>query len=133
MQEENISNYIIDSSFILGYLLPDENVVHVDEVFKKYTQGTVSFFSSPLLPFEVVNGIKYAIVSKRIDNKKAHILIRDFSNVVITLEDVDFEEILEKSLSKNLSVYDAPYLWLSHKKNFPLLTLDKRIQRLLKK
>lgn len=131
MQEENISNYIIDSSFILGYLLPDENTKKVEIIFEKYKEGKVNFFASPLLSFEVANGLKSAVVRKRIDSKKAQTLIKDFINITITFVDVDFSEVLEKSLQYNLSVYDASYVWLAQEKKLPLLTLDKHLQKLV--
>lgn len=130
MQEENISNYIIDSSFILGYLLPDEDIEQVENVFESYAEGTVNFFASSLLSFEVVNGLKSAVVRKRIDIKKANTLINDFLNVTITFLEIDLSQILEESLKKNLSAYDASYIWLALQTNIPLLTLDKRLQKL---
>ena len=131
MREDDIK-YIIDSSFILAHLLPDEKVSQVDEVFEKYAQGNVSFIASPILPFEVTNALRYAVTSKRIKKENAQVLISDFLNIIIHLHEVDLIGALRISLKVNCSIYDASYLYLAENLNIPFLTLDKKIKKLSK-
>lgn len=122
--------YVIDSSFMLAHLLPDEKVSQVDKVFMKYAQGKVFFFAPYILPFEVINGLRSAAISKRIDKNTAQILIDDFLNVRITFKEVNFQTSLTISFQSNCSVYDASYLYLAENLNIPFLTLDEKLKKL---
>jgi predicted nucleic acid-binding protein len=122
--------YVIDSSFMLAHLLPDEKVSQVDKVFMKYAQGKV-FFSAPyILPFEVINGLRSAAISKRIDKNTAQILIDDFLTVKIEFQKVNFKRTLAISFQNNCSIYDASYITLSQDKNLHLLALDEKLRKL---
>lgn len=126
MQEEN-TKYIIDSSFVLAHLLPDENVEWVDKIFKSYTEGKSTFIAPSLLPFEVINGIKYAVISKRIKAKNANHLINDFLNITINFHEVDFKKTFIISMQKNCSIYDSSYIFLANAYKIKLLTLDQKL------
>lgn len=121
-------NYIIDSSFVLAQLLPDENINTVEEIFSGYEQGNIQLSSSPLLPFEVINGLKSAVLSKRIEQKLSLALVEEFFAIKITLEKLNFKDVLSLSINKNCSVYNASYLWLAQSNKLPLLTLDKKLK-----
>lgn len=128
MPEENIKTYIIDASFVLAFLLPDERSEEVKEVFAQYALGKANFISAGLLPFEVTNGLKSAI-PKRLNKQTAKILLEDFINYKIVLKEVSLKQALNLSLSCDLSVYDAAYLYLARFQHLPLLTLDKDLQK----
>jgi predicted nucleic acid-binding protein len=128
MPAGKFTNYIIDSSYVLSFLLPDENQSDVVELFDQYTLGNVGLVAPNLLSFEVINGIKGAILSKRLDLEEAKVLINKFSDLTIALEDISLDGVLEISVNKGLSVYDASYLYLSKFLDSPLLTLDKKLQ-----
>lgn len=130
MKEEKLINYILDASFLLSYLLPDERVEKVDYIFQQFKDGKVNFISNQLLPFEIINGLKYALKSKRLSKKTANSLINDFISYEIEYHEVDLKEVLTLSIEKDLTVYDASYLYLSKTNKLPLLTLDERLKKL---
>ena len=121
--------YVIDSSFILAHLLPDENVSKVDEIFMKYTQGKVHFLAPYILPFEVINALRSAVISKRIDKKSANTLINDFLNVKIDFQKINFKNALAISFKNNCSIYDASYIALSQDEKLHFLSLDRKLKR----
>lgn len=129
MREEKPTNYILDASFMLAFLLPDEYIKEVEIIFQKYKVGEINFISPHLLPFEVVNGLKYALRSKRIDLKTATNLISDFLIYQFIFQRVEMEEVLKLSLDQNLTVYDASYLYLAKTLSAPLLTLDNDLKK----
>lgn len=131
MLEENSKRFIIDASFLVSYLLPDERTQHTEKIFKAYAQGEITFFSSPLLPLEVANSLRHA-VPKRITKEQAISLFDDFIDYKIELLPLDETEILALSLEHKLTVYDTSYLWLARKKKLPLLTLDTKLAKLAK-
>ena len=121
---------IVDASFILDFLLPDEQSVYVIKTLEEYKEGTMSFIAPIILPFEVINGLKYAVESKRIKESIALELLEIFLKLDIGLLQINLKKTLLISLKKELSIYDASYLYLAENLNLPLLTLDKKLRKL---
>ena len=122
--------YLVDASFILSFLLPDEDHTSTDQFFKEYKAGLIDFLSTPLLPFEVINGLKLAVVRKRINSKYARMRMKEFFNYNIKLSGINFFEVFDLSQKTKLTVYDACYLYLSRLKKLKLLTSDQALQKL---
>ena len=129
-ENTNSSIYVVDASYILAGLLPDEHSDEVDKIFGHFAMGEILFESTYLLPFEIANAISLAVRRKRIKSGQAEKFIESFLNWNIKLDGVQFKEVLKVSLDKGITVYDASYLWLSRNKKVKLLTLDEKLQKL---
>lgn len=121
---------VADASFILDFLLPDEQSAYVIKTFYEYKKGEMSFIAPIILPFEVANGLKYAVESKRIKENIASELLETFFKLDIGLLQINLEKALRVSLEEKLSIYDASYITLSQQENLPLLTLDEKLRKL---
>lgn len=121
---------VIDASFVLAFLFPDEDYPEVDMSFNQFKAGLVDFITSPLLPFEVANSLNLAQRRKRIDLGYARARLKEFLDYGIEVEKVDFLESLELAQRYNLTVYDASYLYLAKKYKLELLSLDKKLLKL---
>ena len=124
----SINRTVVDASFILAYLLPDE-IFPADKVIKQFKAGELEFISTFLLPFEVLNSLKSALRSKRINNNQTKILIKRFFELEIELLPVDFYAVFRLAEKKNLTIYDAGYLWLAKNKKVRLQTLDRQFKK----
>lgn len=120
---------VVDASFILSHLLPDEDRPFVEDIFDLYARGKVIFIASPILPYEVANSLKVAYVRKRISLNLARKLIQLFTQLEIFLDVMPMKKVLDLAIKEGLSVYDACYLSLAKKYNNYLLTLDKDLSR----
>lgn len=108
--------------------MPDEHEQIVDAMFQKFIKAEVNFISTQLLKFEVINGLKSAVVSKRLSHEKIANYINDFLLLGIGELEVDLSKTVDLAMAKGLSVYDASYLALSEAENCQLLSLDKRLK-----
>lgn len=124
------NKFVVDSSFLLCFLLPDERDELVDEILDNYTKGKIQLIASGLFPFEVFNGINVAIYRKRISIEEAKSLGERFLKLTIPLINADYLEIQKTAQDQKITFYDATYLYLSRLYNIPLLTLDKKLQDL---
>ena len=124
---------VVDASFILAGLVPDEKRLDVDQAFFAFKNGEVDFISSRLLPFEVLNGLKTIFLQKRVDQNLAQILAKKFLNMHINLLDVDNEEALRLAFKNDLTFYDASYLWVTVTESAELLSFDKKLQKAFQK
>ncbi len=122
--------FVVDASFVLSYLFPDESENTVEEIFSAYEEGNVQLISTQLLPFEVMNGLKTAVKRKRYTKDEALALLKNFLAFPIEMKTVEFSQILVLAIEKDLSVYDAAYLFLTKEYGIKLLSLDKRLVHL---
>lgn len=134
--DENIKNIpkeaVVDASFCLAFLFPDESSSVVDKVFESYQKGGIKLLSSPLLPYEVLNGIRSCLLRKRIAESRAKKLGSSFIMLEIPYGKIDFKKTFQLCLKHNISFYDATYLFLSKAKKLPLFTFDKDLSKLAK-
>lgn len=127
------SRYVLDAPYVLAFMLPDERVSKVERVFKQFATGALSFYSSPLLPHEVFNGLKIGVVRKRMTLDQAIDLGRTFLLWDIRYEPLNLISVFELALRENMTVYDASYAWLAMHAHVPLLTFNAALARVMKR
>lgn len=128
--EGGINSYIIDSSFILAYLFPDETSQNVQNFFNRLKQESITLFAPHILPFEVFNGIQTAIIRKRVTPILAKKLQEQFMRITFELQEVDLMDTSLIAQKHLLTIYDASYIYLSENLKISLLTLDKKLLKL---
>lgn len=126
----SINTFVVDASFILASLFPDEPSPGSDTVIGKYLDKEIELISSWIFELEVLNGLRAAQLSKRIGPKQGLNLAERFLKLGIKCQDIDPYETLKLSQETNLTVYDASYVWLARSKRVPLLTQDRKMMRL---
>lgn len=125
-----MTNFVIDSSFLLSYLLPDEHIGQVQKIFDALKINNIQLIAPLLLYFEIFNGLKMAFLRKRVDLEVAEQLGKRFLKIPIKYEEIDYNKALSLSVEKNLTFYDACYFYLSQKYDLELLTLDDKLKKL---
>ena len=126
------NTFVVDTSFVLAYLLPDEKERNVEETFSRYEENKINLVSPHLLVYETMNGLRSAVLQKRQTEETAELLLDSFLNMGILFEKVDEKEVLRLALKKNITSYDASYVWLAKSQNIKLLTLDEKLESVLK-
>lgn len=128
--DESIKAYVVDASFVLSYLLPDESNTEVKKYFLLHQNLQALFIAPFLLPFEVLNSLKSAVLRKRLNSPTATSLLSAFLKLNIKFEPVDYFQTFTYSLDNKISFYDATYVELAQEKQLTLLTLDKPLAKL---
>lgn len=117
-ENTNLKNtFVIDTSFVLAYLLPDEKERNVEEMFLQFEANKIDFISPNLLAYETINGLKSAVVQKRQTPKAAELLLQAFLDLGILFEKIDEKEVLSLAVQKSITAYDASYVWLAKTMN----------------
>ena len=120
--------FVVEASFVLSFLLREEEALA--EIFKDYVNGRVEFVTSDLLKYEVGNGLRSAVLKKRISSKTARAIYQEFLVLGISEEVPGPLQTLKIALLRKISFYDASDLALSRQKGWPLLTRDKALELL---
>ena len=129
MQAGKSTSFIVDASLVLAFLLPDEKQSEAVKIFDQYTSGIIELVTPTLLPYEIINGLKGALLRKRITIQQTIQLTQQFLDLTIPLIETNLQEVLEISIDNKISVYDSSYLYLSRKYNLELLTLDDTLKK----
>ncbi len=127
--DENTS-FVIDASSVISFLLPDETTEPITEIFQKYKSGEIRLISTILLPFEVLNSLKVALLRKRLNSNLIDEIAKTYIDLKIPLKEINYLYALNLAIKTNLSYYDAAYLQLSEEMGLPLLTLDNKLKAL---
>lgn len=127
MGENRKPSYILDASFALAFLIPDEEKSKVNQIFAQFSSGLCNFYSTPLFPYEVCNGLRMAFLRKRLKLNQAAKLAKIFLEWDIHYESVLSIPVLELAMKKKLTVYDASYAWLAREMNMPILSFDRAL------
>ena len=122
------NTFVVDTSFVLAYLLPDEGGRVVKEMFSKFEENKINFISPYLLTFEIMNGLQAATMQKRQSVNAAEHLLDTFLNMGILFEKVNEREVFRFAVSKGITAYNASYVWLAKSKKLDLLTLDEKLK-----
>lgn len=125
------TKFVVDASFVLAFLLPDEESPEVEALFDKHTLGQASLVAPTILPFEVFNSLKMALKRHRLNKKNVSEIAEGFLDLKIEISFTDYEKTFSLAIEYDLSFYDASYVFLAKSLQLPLLTLDKQLKKLI--
>ena len=77
--------------------------------------------------FELTNIACAKIRMRPADKPAFEASLQDGLAYPISVDRVDFLEVLRLAIATKLSAYDASYLWLARRLDVPLVTLDKKL------
>jgi predicted nucleic acid-binding protein len=124
------NTFVVDTSFVLAYLLPDEGGRVVEDIFSKFEENKINFISPYLLSFEIMNGLRSATMQKRQSVNAAEHLLDAFLNMGILFENVNVKEVFRFAVRNGITAYDDSYVWLAKSKKLDLLTLDEKLENI---
>lgn len=128
-QEKNKEAVVVDASAILSVLLGDEQQPpKIKTALQAYAQEKLELIAPTLLKFEVGNALRSAFLRDRLSQDTAKALYDQFLQLPISyVKTLNLGQVLALALKKELSFYDASYLFLAQNLQASLLTLDKKL------
>jgi predicted nucleic acid-binding protein len=122
---------VLDASTTLGWYFEDERTDTGDDILDRVTQSGAVV---PLLwRYEVANGLQMAVRRKRIEPAYRDASLAELGLLPITVDRAGDDMIWSTMLSLagrfDLTVYDAAYLEVAHRRGMPLATSDRALQR----
>jgi len=128
MEENTKKKYVIDASFVLSHLMPDELSEEATLFFLKYKTKKIEFITTTLLLYELANSFSSNIKRNRISPSEANRLLDLYQDYRIVEYSVNLKEVLKLSFKYNISCYDSSYIWLSKEKKAKFLTFDSQLK-----
>lgn len=124
-----INSFVVDNSVVMSWCFNDEANKYGDAVLDRLAESTA--IVPPIWPLEVVNVLLVAERRNRLKQVDSVRFITLLSQLPIVVEhegpERKMKDLLSLGRANNLSSYDAAYLDLAMRNDFPIATLDKKL------
>ncbi len=120
---------VSDASIIVKWFIQEK---HSDKALKlrdMHVNGEIQIAAPELLPFEVLNALKYSRLFTLEELKKATISLSSYGIRLYPLKGELAEKTVEISIKKDITIYDASYIALALKLKTILYTADEKLIR----
>jgi predicted nucleic acid-binding protein len=122
---------VLDSSVTLGWLYPDETTPAIQYVFDGAIR--IGGWVPSLWRLEIANSLQMAARRNRVTEAFRDQSLADLELLPIRIDPETSHHAwgatLQFSATHRLTIYDAAYLELAVRRNFPLATLDADLRR----
>jgi predicted nucleic acid-binding protein len=124
--------FVVDASAALAWCFEDESGSIMDGLLERLRQGDRIIVPAHW-PTEILNGLLFAARRKRIAANQPRLLWEELGRLPIEAEpaltSVGAQAVLALGEKYGLTVYDAAYLELAHRRQLPLGTLDSDLRK----
>ena len=118
---------ILDASVIVKWFVQEQYTKNALKIKEDYTKGIVDVWSTQLMPFEVLNALRY---NQEFGQEEIEKVANSLSKFRIALHPI-LDELANLSvrdaLKYGLTVYDSSYLALSKVSDKQLYTADEKM------
>ncbi|MCW3991219.1 MAG: type II toxin-antitoxin system VapC family toxin [Candidatus Bathyarchaeota archaeon] len=118
---------VADASVVVKWFVEEEHSGDALRLRDDYADRVVDIASPDLMPYEVLNALRYNPdfgESQLVETARA---LEKFSLWMLPLEGDLAERCVENSLRYGISVYDSAYLSLGVVRDIPVYTADQRL------
>ncbi len=122
---------MIDASVIVKWYIEENDSGKAESIRFGFVKREIELLCPYLLPFEVLNALKYSGLFNKVDLRTAG---ESLENYPFTYQAISGEHqaiMLDLAIDHDFSVYDAAYIALALKEKVTLLTADGKIKKKL--
>ena len=124
-----MKRYVVDASVAARFVLDEELDDEAKSILEGFVEGEYNLLAPTLLNYEVGNALRTAAARKEISIEESKVSYEAFLGFKIDVDNMeigDYLGALALGSRRNISVYDAAYIWLSKKLAAPLVTADTK-------
>ncbi len=123
------STVVVDASVVVKWFVEEEYSKEARLLRKAYEDGVIDIAAPDILPYEVLNALKYSGAFGEDELKEVAGILDDFQFTLYRLEGEHAAKTVEIAMRKGVTVYDAAYIALAMLLDSSLFTADKRLLR----
>jgi len=124
-----LNRYVIDASVATRFVLSEDLYDEAKNIIEGFIEGEYNLLAPTLINYEVGNALRTAAARKEIGEEESGEAYEGFLRLKLDVDNIelsDFLGALALSNRRNISIYDAVYIWLSKKMAAPLVTVDAK-------
>jgi len=118
---------VVDASVIVKWFVEEEYSREARLMRDAYVNGILDLATVSLLPYEVLNALKYSGAFGEDELKDVTQVLNDFQFSMFNLEGELAVRAVEIGMRKGLTIYDASYVALAQVLNTVLYTVDEKL------
>lgn len=123
---ERPESIILDASVAIKWFVDEEYTDKAIEMLNDYKKGETTIYSVQLMPYEVINALRYNPAMGREDLVLIGSALKKFQIELYPLLDGLYELTIDIAINSGTTIYDAAYLALAIEMNGHAYTADQR-------
>ena len=120
---------VVDACVIVKWFVDEEYSRAARLLRDSYVNGLIEIAVPALMPYEVLNALKYSGAYGEDELKEIAEVLEDYQFETYDLSGDLAKRTVEIAMRKGLTIYDASYVALAEKLNTVLYTADEKIIR----
>ena len=121
--------YVVDASVVLKWFVSEDYSKEAEALREAYANGLIDLAAPSLLPYEVLNALKYSTAFGEDELKEVAEVLDDLQITYYGLQKELVAKAVEIAMRKGVTVYDSSYLALAHRLQTIVYTADERLIR----
>ena len=121
--------YVVDASVVLKWFVSEDYSKEAEALREAYANGLIDLAAPSLLPYEVLNALKYSTAFGEDELKEVAEVLDDLQITYYGLQKELAAKAVEIAMRKGVTVYDSSYLALAHRLQTIVYTADERLIR----
>ncbi len=118
---------VVDASVAVKWFVEEEYSDKARLLMEAYAQGVIDIAAPSILPYEVLNALKYSGAFGEDELKEAAQILDDLQLTLYGLEGDLGWITVEIAMRKGITIYDASYVALATLLEAPLYTADEKL------
>jgi len=127
-----LSEVVVDASVVVKWFVEEEWSREARMLKDDYAAGEVDLIAPALMPFEVLNALRYSSAFGGEELIQVAHILDDLQIALYGLEGDYAEKTIMLALGKGITVYDAAYVALAEIRKALLYTADEKLLRKLR-
>ena len=120
---------VIDASVVVKWFVKEKYSHEAKLLRDAYANGLIDVSAPSLLPYEVLNALKYSGAFGEEELKEIAITLEDFQITLFNLQGELAVKSIELAMRRGLTIYDSSYVALAQILNTELYTSDEKLIR----
>lgn len=122
----------MDASVAVKWFAEEPGSDAAERLLADYVEGVVDLYSSQLLPFEVLNALRYNPEYGLDQLRTAAKALENLELMLHPLRGVYAERTLANAVNYGITVYDSSYMSLGEDLGLPVYTADRKLMSKVK-
>lgn len=120
---------VVDASIAVKWFIEEDWSREARLIARSYADGLIDLIAPCLMPYEVLNALKYSGEFGELELKEVAEILEDYQITYYGLAGAVALKAVELSMRLGLTIYDASYIALAQNLEAILYTADERLLR----
>jgi len=126
-----MNEVVVDASVVVKWFVQEEWSEEAGALKEDYAAGKVDLIAPSVMPFEVLNALRYSGAFNEYELIKAAEALEDFQITLYGLEGNYAKETVKLAMRRGITIYDASYIALAIVRRAILWTADEKLLKKL--